>query len=151
MITYQVESWDQYAADCAPLWVEHYQEIAGDKARMPMRPDVARFRRLEAAGQLQIMVARKSGAMVGYMLFAVSPHPHYADVLCGFEDAYFLTKSERRGLAGVRLISHSIRSLKARGVKRAMIHTKKAKDMGRVLSFLGFDHTDEIYSCWIGD
>ena len=151
MITYQIETWVQYRADCDALWREHYDEIAGDKGRMPMRPDDKRFEGLEAGGQLQIMVARDAGQMVGYMLFVVSPHPHYADVLCGFEDAYYLSAPHRKGWAGVRLIRESLRSLKERGVKRVFIHTKKAKDMGRVLQFLGLSHSDEIYSGWIGD
>lgn len=151
MITHQVEPWASYRRDCDTLWVEHYDEIAGDKARMPMRPDEALFRNLEAAGQLQIMTAREAGKLVGYMLFAVRPHPHYADVLCGFEDSYFLSAPYRRGMAGVRLIRESLAALKRRGVKRVFIHTKKAKDIGRVLAFLGLTHSDEIYSAWIGD
>lgn len=151
MITYQPETWAQYRAGCDELWVEHYAEIAGDKARMPMRPDAARFEALEARGQLEIMVARDAGVMVGYMLFAVLPHSHYADILCGFEDAYFLTASHRKGWTGVKLIRAAIERLKARGVQRWFIHTKKSKDLGRVLRFLGGTHTDEIYSAWIGN
>jgi hypothetical protein len=151
VITYQVEPWAAYFADCQTLWVEHYSEIAGDKERMPMRPDVVLFEQLDRSGQLQIITARDAGKMVGYMLFIVRPHPHYADVLCGFEDAYFMAMASRKGTAGVRLIRESIAVLKRRGVKRVFIHTKKAKDLGRILVFLGLSHSDEIYSGWIGD
>lgn len=116
-----------------------------------MRPDDARFETLDGAGQLQIVVARSAGQMIGYMLFVVCPHPHYADVLCAFEDAYFLSADYRKGWHGVRLIREALRLLKSRGVQRWFIHTKKAKNMGRVLEFLGGSHTDEIYSGWIGD
>jgi hypothetical protein len=151
VITYQVETWASYFASCQTLWVEHYDEIAGDKERMPMRPDAALFEQLERAGQLQIVTARDAGIMVGYMLFVVRPHPHYADVLCGFEDAYFMSIGSRRGTAGIKLIRESISVLKRRGVKRVFIHTKKAQDLGRILTFLGLSHSDEIYSGWIGD
>jgi GNAT superfamily N-acetyltransferase len=116
-----------------------------------MRPDAPLYEHLEAAGQLQILVAREAGRMVGYMLFIVRPHPHYADVLCGFEDAYFLAPAHRKGWTGIRLIRESMRYLKARGVQRVFIHTKLSKDVGRALKFLGLAHTDEIYSAWIGD
>lgn len=149
MITYQIEPWVSYRGGCDSLWKEHYEEVAGDKDRMPMRPDEMLYKTLENSGQLQIMVARETGIMLGYMIFVVKPHPHYADVLCGFEDAYFLTSS-RRGVAGVKLIKESLEALKRRGVQRWFIHTKKAKDIGRVLEFLGGSHTDEIYSGWIG-
>lgn len=151
MITFSIESWASYFQDCQDLWVEHYDEIAGDKARMPMRPDADLFIHLESLGHLQVVTARDSGKMVGYMIFAVRPHPHYADILCGFEDAYFLSASYRKGWTGVKLIRESIEVLKKRGVKRWFIHTKKAKDLGRILKFLGGSHSDEIYSGWIGD
>jgi hypothetical protein len=150
VITYILEPWSTYRAECDPLWDEHYAEIAGDKERMPMRPDEQLYRELEKTGGLQIMVTRSEGVMIGYMLFFVRAHPHYADVLCGFEDAYFLSAPFRSGWAGVNLIRKSIESLKTRGVKRVFIHTKKAKNMGRLLEFLGLSHSDEIYSSWIG-
>lgn len=145
MITYQIEEWRTYRSDCDDLWRAHYNEIAGDKS-MPMGPDEALYRDLEARGKLQIVVARTAGVMVGYMIFVVQPHPHYCEVLCGFEDAYFLHSDHRRGWAGVKLVSQSLRYLKLRGVEKWFIHTKKNKDMGRILSRLGGAHTDEIYS-----
>ena len=151
MITYLTETWSQYRADCQHCWEQHYDEIAGDKARMPMRPDDFLFQRMEELGQLQIVTVREQGKMVGYMLFAVRPHPHYADILCGFEDAYFLLPAYRKGWTGIKLIKESIKLLKVRGVKRIFIHTKKSKDLGRILKFLGLTHSDEIYSGWIGD
>ncbi len=115
-----------------------------------MRPDAALFEAMELAGHLHITVARERGSMVGYMLFIVRPHPHYADVLCGFEDAYYLIPEQRKGMRGVSMIRAALNALKSRGVKRVFIHTKKAKNMGRVLEFLGMSHSDEIYSAWIG-
>lgn len=117
---------------------------------MPMRPDDDLFSTMDTQGQLQITTAREAGRLIGYMIFAVRPHPHYADVLCGFEDAYFLSAPSRKGWAGINLIKNAISALKKRGVKRVFIHTKKAKNMGRVLTFLGLSHSDEIYSGWIG-
>lgn len=150
MITYTLESWEDYYADTGEIWEAHYAEIAGDK-RMPMNPDVAMYRTLEAAGMLQILVVREDGRMIGYMIFSVHAHGHYADILCGFEDAYFIYISHRKGGIGIKMIRESIRHLKARGVKRIFIHTKKSHDMSRLLEHLGMTHSDEIFSQWIGD
>lgn len=149
MLSYQVETWAQYHADAAETWAAHYDEIAHDKDRMPMNPNVAMYQTLENAGMLQILCARDAGRLVGYMLFTVHAHGHYADVLCGFEDAFFLLKSHRKGFAGIKLIKESLRHLKQRGVKKVFIHTKKKLDVGRVLKHLGLTHSDEIYSGWI--
>jgi L-amino acid N-acyltransferase YncA len=149
MISYALEPWDRYYRDCQPLWPEHWDEIAVDKDRMPMRPDVATYQALDAAGRLQIVVVRDDGRMVGYILSVIRPHLHYADVLCGYEDAYFLTKSHRRGMIGVNLIREAIRHMKLVGVQKAFFMTKVALDMGPIFERLGFAKTDIVYSKWI--
>lgn len=150
-LTYQLESWATYYRDCQPLWPEHYDEIAVQKDRMPMRPDVAAYQALEAAGRLQIVTVRDDGRMVGYILSVIRPHLHYADVLTGYEDAYFLSKSHRKGFTGVKLIKEAIRHMKAVGVQKCFFMTKVALDMGPIFERLGFDKTDIVYSRWIGD
>jgi GNAT superfamily N-acetyltransferase len=151
MITFHIESWAQYEADCQELWKLHYDEIAVSKERMPMRPDVTRYKGLEASGQLMILTARKSGAMIGYYLATVMPHPHYADVLCGFEDSYFVAPAERKGMVGVRLIKEAEKRLKQRGVKKVFVMTKSFKDLGRIFERLGYEQSDICYAKWIGE
>lgn len=151
MLTYQLEDWATYRRDCQELWQEHYDEIAVQKERMPMRPDEATYRALEAAGRLQIVTARKDGVMVGYILSIIRPHLHYADVLSGYEDAYFLSKPHRQGLAGVKLIREAVRQMQRVGVQKCFFMTKASLDMGRIFERLGFAKTDIVYSKWIGD
>lgn len=149
MLTFQVESWAAYRAECGALWREHYDEIARDKDRMPMRPDEALYEALDAAGSLHVLTARDAGLMVGYQITVVRPHPHYADVLCGFEDAYFLSAPYRKGMAGVKMIRAAVDTLRARGVRKVFFHTKAFKNLGRIFEFLGFVKSDEIYSRWV--
>lgn len=149
MITWQREDWASYRRDCDGLWVEHYDEIAVQKS-MKMKPDEPAYRALDASGQLDVLVGRKDGQMVGYVLSVVRPHLHYADSLCGFEDGYFLTKPERRGMAGVRLIREWEASMRARGCQRWFIMTKPFLDMGPVLKRLGYSLTDYVYAKSVG-
>lgn len=156
-VVFAVERWAEYFADCGDLWREHYDEIGSDKSKMPMRPDAARFQFLDETGQLLIITARRDGKMVGYLVVVVCPHPHYADVLCGFEDAYFLTSAERKGSGmnfrsqtGVRLIQEGTRVLALAGVKKVFFHTKESRNLGVVFRRLGFKKSDEIYTTWIG-
>lgn len=150
MLTFQLESWSDYYRDCQALWVEHYDEIAVQKDRMEMKPDVAGYMALEAAGRLQILTVRDDGRMVGYLLTVIRPHLHYANVLSGFEDAYFLSKTHRRGMTGVKLIREGIRYMRAVGVQKAFFMTKASLDMGRIFERLGFTKSDIVYSKWIG-
>jgi L-amino acid N-acyltransferase YncA len=151
VITYALEPWATYYRDCQPLWPEHYDEIAVQKDRMPMRPDVAAYQALDTAGRLQIVVARDDGRMIGYVLSVIRPHLHYADVLTGYEDAYFLSKPYRKGMIGVKLLREAVRHMQAVGVHKAFFMTKVALDMGPIFERMGFTKTDVVYSKWIGE
>lgn len=149
MITYEIEDWESYFRDCQELWREHYDEIALRKAQKPMSPDVPYFRFLDASGALQILTARNAGRMVGYCLVVVRRHTHY-ETLCGFEDSYFLSASERKGTAGIRLITNSLYHLRKRGVQEVFFMTKTHKNLSKLFERLGFAHSDEVFSKWIG-
>lgn len=151
MITYQLEDWATYFQDCQALWVEHYDEIAVTKDKMPMRPDVETYVALEQMGRLQIITAREAGRMLGYVVSVIRPHMHYADVLTGYEDAYFLTKSHRRGMTGVKLIREAVKHMQAVGCQKVFFMTKASLDMGRIFERLGFVKTDIVYSKWVGE
>lgn len=156
-ITFQIERWADYARDAAPLWREHYDEIAADKDRMKMAPDAARFEALDAGGQLLITTARRDGRMIGYVVMILAVHMHYAETPCVFEDAYFLSPSERRGEGlnfrahvGVRLIEAAIENAKAAGAKKLFFHTKEIRSVAVILKRLGMKKCDELYTMWIG-
>lgn len=153
-VTFQVEPWQLYYRDCQELWKAHYSEIAVRKDQMAMKPDVAAYQALEASGALSIIVGRgPAGRMVGYILSVVRPHLHYADVLCGFEDAYFLAREERRGRTGIALLRAWEAEMRRRGCKLifAMTKTEPRLDMSKLFGRLGFNQTDAVMAKWIGD
>lgn len=150
MITYHSETWASYFADCQELWHEHWLELAVRKERMQMKPDVEAYMALEASGSLDILVLRSEGRMVGYVLSVVRRHLHYADVLVGLEDAYFLTKSERRGMVGVRMIREWEKRMQRRGCQLIFAMTKPWLDKGLIFKRLGFAPSDHVYTKWIG-
>lgn len=78
----------------------------------------------------------------------VRKHMHY-DLLCGFEDAFFLSPKERKGLAGVRLLRETAKAAKARGVQKLFWHSKTIKPLGTLFERLGYVKSDEIYSKWL--
>lgn len=149
-VSFQLESWEQYSADAPALWQQHWLELAGDPARMPMGPDVAFYSVCDASGALCILTARAKGVLVGYCLVVVRPHPHYRTVLCGFEDSYWLAPEWRRGRTGWLLLQETERALRKRGVQRIFFMTKMSHNLGKLFTRLGFVKTDETYSKWIG-
>lgn len=148
-ITYQLEPWARYYSDPdrERLWQEHYDEfLPFHHGNLPFGPNTAMYEELEARGELQVLVARSVGQMIGYCLVAIRQHPHYL-VRCGFEDSYYLDRRFRKGLTGVRLIRHSIAALERRGVRVYYFMTKEFNSIRTIFSRLGLRKCDEV---WVG-
>ena len=151
MITFQLESWEQYFSDPERegLWREHYEEFEpAHEHKMPMGPDVELYSAAARLGQLLILVARKEGKMVGYCLVFVRRHIHYAS-LCAFEDSYFLTKTERRGRTRIDLIKMTIEACRQRGAVRLYFMTKEFLSISRILKYLDFAPIDTVHAIWL--
>lgn len=151
MITYQFEKWADYYRDCQELWVEHYKEFEPmHHFQMPMSPDIEMYEYLEKIGKLQILTIRKEDAMIGYCLLVNKRHPHY-NTICGFEDSYYLKQNDRKGMAGVKLISLSIKQAKKNGAQRVYFFTKEFINVSKILEHQGMEKCDSVYSIWTGD
>lgn len=144
-MTYRLETWPVFWRDSEALRHEHHADICADP-QMQMKVNYDEYDALWRMGLLQVLVARDGDQMVGYFITVIRPHPHYNDTIIGHEDAHFLTKSHRRGFAGLRLIREAEGHLRAAGVHRMNVHTKSHKNKGRVFERLGFTQTDIIYS-----
>jgi GNAT superfamily N-acetyltransferase len=152
-ITFHSESWDQYYndPDREALWIEHYSEfVPAHEGKMAMGPDVAAYSALAASGALEIVVARKAGRMIGYCLVVVRRHIHYSS-LCAFEDSYFVTKPERLGSVGTRLIKRALEVCKARGCVRAYWMTKEFNSIAKLFERLGMEKIDSVFAIWLED
>lgn len=152
MITFAREPWRDFVNDpsCMVLWREHYEELAGDRERMPMGVDHSYYAFLDAAGMLQIITAREAGALVGYCLMVIKPHPRYRTVLTAFEDCYFLTSSCRGAGAGNDLIEQSELAASRRGASACYFMTKLSHDHSKLFEARGYKLTDLVFFKWIG-
>ncbi len=146
MITYQAEAWLDYAKDAPALWLECYEDHGN--ARASFQPDHAAYASIEQNGMLRILTARDDGVLIGYVIFVVHAHTHYAGLLCAYEDSFFLAKAHRKGITGARLIRESVRLLKAHGVGRIFFTTDAANSAGPFLERLGFEKSNTVYSLW---
>jgi RimJ/RimL family protein N-acetyltransferase len=142
--TYQVETWAEYTRDCQALWRELHANHAPHE--MQMNPNGPAYERLERDGGLRILTVRDDGQMIGYIVFAIYPHPHHSDVLCGFADSFYLAKNHRKGFTGARLIREGICLMKSLGAKRVFFNTDAENASGRLLERLGFGVCGVTYS-----
>lgn len=151
--TFQIEGWEQYYSDPRRevLWREHYAELEpSHQGRMAMGPNLEVYRALDRAGQLMVVVAREAGEMVGYTVTVIRPHMHYP-TLCGFEDAYYLTPSSRRGSVGYRLILETLKHQRKRGCRKTFWMTKEFASVAKLFQRLGMVKCDEVWTMWLED
>ena len=136
--------------DMRYLWSMHWDEIALDKEKIKLNPDIETFQLLEDAGGLHIVTLRDDGKLIGYHASIVRPHLHYKDSLTAYVDMYFIHPDDRKGRVGIDLFKYAEKSLSARGCERVYTGTKLHKDMGVLLSRLGHKETERLFVKYIG-
>lgn len=151
MITFAVENWDEIKKEAAPLWIPHYEEVGQNKEKMQLNPDIEKLDGYNAKGMLHIVVARKSGELVGYHASFIDTLIHYKHILAGISDLYWLREDCRQGTIGIKLFKEVERTLKARGVQIIYDSTKLYLDHGKIFEYLGYKPIERKYSKWIGD
>jgi GNAT superfamily N-acetyltransferase len=143
-LTFHTERLWAVADDIEPLLQLHYDEIALHKEAIPLDPDWNRYACLDERGELAIYTARDDGNLVGYGVFFVHDHPHYASTLVAANDLLFLHPDYRRGGLGLRLIRYCEQQLKARGVVKLTWHIKFAHDWSAILHRQGYLDEEKI-------
>lgn len=124
----------------------HWHESARNKHLMVLKPDVARYQSLEAAGALLSLVAYVEETIVGYSVNIVTPHLHYADLLCAHNDVLFVAKEYRESVLGLKLIRETERAARARGAHLMLWHAKEATALANILPKMGCTVQEIIYS-----
>lgn len=149
--TFAVETLEQCLLDMSSLWHLHWEEIALDKDKILLEPDIETFQMLENAGSLQTVTARNDGKLIGYHVAVVRNHLHYKSSLTGYVDMYFIHPEYRKGRTGLNMFKFAEKALRERGCQRIYTGTKLHKDMGRLLEYMGHRETERLYVKYIGD
>lgn len=144
---YAVEDPGTFIEELKVIIPAHYDELCVTKD-FPLMPDYEAYGRLYVAGMLRCITARdeSNDELIGYAIFIVSPHLHYKTCKTAMEDIYFLKKEHRLGRTGIRLFQFAEAALRADGVNRIIMHTKIHLDNSRLFEYLGYRHTDKLYT-----
>lgn len=145
-VTIAFEPVSQWIREARPLFEAHWHEIGLDRHRVPLHIDYARYALMERDGGLAAWTARDDdGRLVGYNVFFLHRHLHYASTLYAQNDVIYLDPDRRMGMAGVRLIKTALDGLKLMGVQKVLFHVKTGHDFGAVLERLGLGAVETIY------
>lgn len=153
MITYAIERFDAVYAEMSPLLEQHYREISSHyKHGVPLKPQVAEYRRRQASGALVMVIGREAGKIAAYMPIFIGPGLHYETCLTATVDIFYVAPERRGFIAGVRMFRFAMQECKRRGVQRFTAGSKfetVARDAAPLLRFVGLLPVETIHEAWL--
>ena len=96
MITAAPEPWRPTIDEMMPLLPLHWEELALDRDKVPLQPQWRVYDERDARGELQIVVLREDGRLIGYYWGFIAPGLHYASCLTATMDIFFVHPEHRR-------------------------------------------------------
>jgi GNAT superfamily N-acetyltransferase len=142
VVTIQTEKWATFYPDGSSIFPEHHKELALYPEEIPLSIDEAKYELLDKADILLIVTARDEGRLVGYWLWFIMPHPHYAAAgPMALTDMYFVLPEYRRGV-GAKLEVASEAEYTKRGCVKAITSCKAHRDHRPFFERLGWELSD---------
>lgn len=129
---------DALIEELKPLLHEHWLEVATFRDQIPLDPDFALYRQLDAKGRILCLTARVAGELIGYSVFVNRYPPHYRGTLSGINDVIWVHPAYRLGRVGLRLIRESESHAREMGVKKLIWHAKPDTTLHQLLVRLGY-------------
>jgi GNAT superfamily N-acetyltransferase len=132
------------------LFEQHYREASADLG-IPLDVNWELFEKVELAGIEVCVVARKQSAAIGYAVYLIAPHMHYAHTIAE-ADVFFIDPAHRSGWLGVKLFRVAEDLLREKGVaevhNRVKLHVKPGRGgrtLGVLFRFLGYRPVEVSY------
>ncbi len=123
-LTIQTEPFEVAWADGVLLFNEHLVQTDQHPDDY-LRKNIPLLRRLDAAGQLQVVTARANGRMFGYMVTVITPSMDDRNVTCALQTTFFASR-DFHGL-GLRMQRASVDFLRQRGVDEVAFRARDPK------------------------
>lgn len=150
MITANIESFITCREELEPLFLQHWEELALNKDKVPLSPDWNRYKFLEDAGILSTIILRDSGKLIGYFVGFIMPHLHYSTSLTYIMDMLYIDPTSRGKNGGLLFMRTMEQEAKRRGVERIILNSKLHKDISPLFNYFGYIQIESIHSKWIG-
>lgn len=144
-VTFEVLTAQQFFDQAVELLVEHREELATDKALMVLKPDFEKYYALDHTGELLVIGAYRGDNLIGYSVNIITNNLHYADLIMCQNDVLFLTASERKGAAGLRLIRKTQALAKLEGAQIMLWHAKPETNLDQLMPRMGGTVQDVIW------
>lgn len=151
MTTYTIEKLRDVRPEMELLFPAHWEEVARDRETIKLNPDWPSYFQMEDAGQVQALIVRSEGKVIGYHVSFLKVHLHYADSLHAFTDLYFILPEFRVGRVGIQMFREVEKEWRRRGVVKAFTGTKCSADKSRIFEHLGWNRTEYLFTKVLGE
>jgi GNAT superfamily N-acetyltransferase len=151
VIAIQRERLSSVHDEILPLLEKHWQEIALNRDKIRLAPDWESYWKKDECGDLHIITVRIDGKLVGYHVAFLLRHLHYQEDVIAATDIYYIDPQVRGAGIGASLFLEVERSLRSLGVKKIVSMTKIHQDHGKLLTALGYEAVETVYSKYIGE
>lgn len=128
------------------MFVDHWEEVAKNKHLMVLKPDEKKYLQLQSSGNLLTLIAYAGEDIVGYSCNILSPHLHYSDLMCMYNDVLFIAKEYRASPLGLRIIKRTEEESKNMGAKLMLWHAKQNSILDKILPRMKCKVQEIIYS-----
>ena len=145
-VTIQQDTWAQAEGDVRSMVDAYYLEVRAESQPDHLLLVSESYEALEAQGRLVVVTVRDNGKLVGFSGWTIIQHHHFADVLTGVDDSWYLAKPYRQGFVGLRLFQKALELLKAAGCKQCIASTSVAKNVEVLLLREGFEPMEILHS-----
>jgi hypothetical protein len=145
-ITIQRESFHVIAHELPDLMADFHSDITKDQALPPMNINYDAYRRIENAGMLRVFTVRWGGALVGTLMFLVSPSLHHAEHKWASSDNFWISPGARRPGVSLRLVRFAEATLGEEGVFAVRYGAKTLRPaLSRILEHEGYTAVEIVH------
>ena len=145
-VTIQRDTWARSEVEVRGLIDAYWVEVRADSQPDRLALDSSMYETLEENGTLVVVTVRDGGKLVGFSGWTIIAHHHYAHVLTGVDDSWYLAPAYRQGALGLRLFQRAQVELKAEGCEHVIASTSVAKNVEALLIREKFEPFEIMYS-----
>ena len=130
----------------------HWEELALNKDKVYLNPDMNKYVLLQQAGTLFNIVVYKDDVVVGYSIIFLSAHIHYQDHKYANVDIVYVHPEYRHSTIGARLLIATEELAKDNGASVILHHAKPYVPMIiKPLEKLNYQLYELMYGKYIGE
>jgi len=145
-VTIQRDTWARSESEVRGLIDDYWAEVRADSQPDHLNLQSESYEMLEEQGRLVVATVRDGGKLVGFSGWTIIVHHHYAHVLTGVDDSWYLAPAYRQGFVGLRLFQKAQELLKAEGCEHVIASTSLAKNVEILLLREGFEPFETLHS-----